>query len=174
MILLRMSLVNEFYCKRVHKFKEIKNKLLWKNILIFSSMFNPWAPKSHDILLLEYLMITSWRKSDATDRWFSPCTPVFSTNKTDRHPRYSWNIVESGVKHHNPNPNSLIRCIWTFLKTIYLSNWQNIHYCILYERRFSKEVAHQNRKWTHNKIMILLFSVLLWEATLNQLFMSRF
>jgi hypothetical protein len=23
-------------------------------------------------------------------------------------PRYKWNIVESGLKHHNPNPNSLI------------------------------------------------------------------
>jgi len=30
-----------------------------------------------------------------TVRWFSPGTPVSSTNKTD--------IVESGVKHNNPN-----------------------------------------------------------------------
>ena len=30
----------------------------------------------------------------------SPGTPVSSTNKT----RYSWNNVESGVKHHNPKP----------------------------------------------------------------------
>ena len=35
-------------------------------------------------------------------QWFSPGTPVTSTNKTDRHD-YSWNIVESGVKHHEPN-----------------------------------------------------------------------
>ena len=34
----------------------------------------------------------------ATGWWFSP---VFSTNKTDRHD--DWNIVESGVKHHKPN-----------------------------------------------------------------------
>ena len=34
----------------------------------------------------------------ATGQWFSPGTPVSSTNKTDRH----WNIVESGVKHHKP------------------------------------------------------------------------
>jgi hypothetical protein len=32
----------------------------------------------------------------ATDRWFSPGTPVSSTNKTNRHD--NWNIVESGVK----------------------------------------------------------------------------
>jgi hypothetical protein len=35
-------------------------------------------------------------------RWFSPVTLVSSINKTDT-PRYSWNIVESGIKHHNPN-----------------------------------------------------------------------
>jgi hypothetical protein len=29
--------------------------------------------------------------------WFSPGTPVSAP------PRYNWNIVESGVKHHNPN-----------------------------------------------------------------------
>jgi hypothetical protein len=33
-------------------------------------------------------------------RWFSPGTPVSSINKTD-----CYDItVESGVKHHNPNP----------------------------------------------------------------------
>jgi hypothetical protein len=36
----------------------------------------------------------------AADRWISPGTPVSSTNKTDHY----WNIVESGVKHHNHNP----------------------------------------------------------------------
>ena len=35
-------------------------------------------------------------------RWFSPGTPVYSTNETDRNHRAD--IVESGVKHHNPNP----------------------------------------------------------------------
>ena len=28
---------------------------------------------------------------------------VSFTNKTDRHD-INWNIVESGIKHHNPNP----------------------------------------------------------------------
>jgi hypothetical protein len=35
---------------------------------------------------------------------FSPGTPVSSTSWP---PRYNWNIVESGVKHHNPNPNNI-------------------------------------------------------------------
>ena len=37
-------------------------------------------------------------------RWFSPGAPVSSTNKTDRHD-FNWNIVESGVKHHNSTPS---------------------------------------------------------------------
>ena len=43
-------------------------------------------------------------QSLATGRWFSPGTPVSSTNKSDS--RYSCNIVEtpeSGVKHHQAN-----------------------------------------------------------------------
>ena len=38
----------------------------------------------------------------AADLWFSPGTPVSSTNKTDRHDITE--IVESGVKHHKPSP----------------------------------------------------------------------
>ena len=44
-----------------------------------------------------YNIICQWF---ATGMWFSPSTPVSSTNKTDLHQ----NIFESGVKHHNPNP----------------------------------------------------------------------
>jgi hypothetical protein len=35
-------------------------------------------------------------------RWFSPGTPVSSTNK-NWPPRYSWNIAGGSVRHHNPN-----------------------------------------------------------------------
>ena len=40
----------------------------------------------------------------AAGRWFSPKPPASSANKAP--PRYSWNIVESDLKHHNPNPLS--------------------------------------------------------------------
>ena len=42
--------------------------------------------------------------------WFSPGTPISSTNKTYIHDICSdnWNIVESGVKHHSPNPKPTI------------------------------------------------------------------
>jgi hypothetical protein len=34
--------------------------------------------------------------------------PVSSTDKADRHDIHcNWNIVESGAKHHNPNPTEL-------------------------------------------------------------------
>jgi len=36
----------------------------------------------------------------ATGLWFSPVTPVSSFNKSDCHD--ITNIVESGIKHHNP------------------------------------------------------------------------
>jgi hypothetical protein len=42
----------------------------------------------------------------ARGRWFSPGTPVSSTNKTDRH---DWNIAESGIKHHKLNLYSEIK-----------------------------------------------------------------
>ena len=46
-------------------------------------------------------------QSLAAGRWFSPGTPVSSINKTYRHNNeYNWNIVESGIKHHIPNPKS--------------------------------------------------------------------
>jgi hypothetical protein len=37
-----------------------------------------------------------------TGQLFSPATPVSSTNKTDLHDISE--VVESGVKHHNPTP----------------------------------------------------------------------
>ena len=40
----------------------------------------------------------------ATGRWFSPGPSVSSTNKTWP-PRHIWNIVESGVTHHQTNIN---------------------------------------------------------------------
>jgi hypothetical protein len=40
-------------------------------------------------------------------RWFSPGTPVSSTNKTDRHDITEILLKQSGVKHHNHNPNLL-------------------------------------------------------------------
>ena len=45
--------------------------------------------------------------------WFSPGTLVSSTNKIDRHD-ITENIVEKGVKHHNPPPKPNV--------TLYLKN----------------------------------------------------
>ena len=34
--------------------------------------------------------------------WFSPDTPVSSTNKTDHHDIFNWNVVENGIKQKPP------------------------------------------------------------------------
>ena len=44
------------------------------------------------------IVLPSATSSITEGQWFSLGTLISSTNKTDR-----WNIVESGVKHHNPN-----------------------------------------------------------------------
>ena len=41
----------------------------------------------------------------ATDRWFFPGTSVSFTNKTDCDGITEMLLIESGVKHHKPNPN---------------------------------------------------------------------
>jgi len=45
----------------------------------------------------------------AAGRWFSPGTPVSSTNKTDRHD-ITEICFESGVKHHKPKPE-YFKCV---------------------------------------------------------------
>ena len=34
-------------------------------------------------------------------------------------PRYNWNIVESGVKHHNPNPNPIEDVLWCYKSLVF-------------------------------------------------------
>jgi hypothetical protein len=58
----------------------------------------------------------------AARRWVSPSTLVYSTIKADH-----WNIVESGIKHHNLNL-LLIVCKWIFI-LIYLQK-MNIKYYV--------------------------------------------
>ena len=63
----------------------------------------------------------------ATGRWFSPGTPVFSTNKINAK-IYSWNIVESGVKYHK-FPLKLLHCylLGCFIPHILRSVCMNIN-----------------------------------------------
>ena len=60
----------------------------------------------------------------AEGRWFSPGTPVSSTNKTLT-PWYNWNIVESGVNHHNqptypPIHLPLLKLIFFYLPKLHM------------------------------------------------------
>ena len=65
----------------------------------------------------------------STGRWFSPGTP----HQQNWQPRYNWNIVESGVKHHNSNPLILKPDYWCVMNDIcniamytYLTCWMSI------------------------------------------------
>jgi hypothetical protein len=62
--------------------------------------------------------------------------PVYLEKSTDMSQWYNWNIVESGVKHHNPNP--LYRTITIYINTkTYLFNrkclpaWKWHKHCVL-------------------------------------------
>jgi hypothetical protein len=68
----------------------------------------------------------------ATGRWFFPGTPVSSTNKTDHHARYNWNIVESVVKHHKPNQ---ILISFELDKTLYCMFWTEVQFDASYKSR---------------------------------------
>jgi hypothetical protein len=59
-------------------------------------MYNAKEKKSEDTTLCD--KVCQWL---ATGRWFSLGATVSSINETDRS---DITIVESGVKHHNPNP----------------------------------------------------------------------
>ena len=45
----------------------------------------------------------------ATSQWFSPGTPVSSTNKTDCH-NVAEILLKEVLKHHNPNLSKIIAC----------------------------------------------------------------
>ena len=83
-------------------------------------------------------------------RWFSPGTPVSSTNKTDRHD-VTENIVESGVNHQkNLNPNTFI-----------------YYYCIFW---WSIHIVDQNPKYTHKSVLNLI--VLNTNIIIEECFLS--
>ena len=86
----------------------------------------------------------------AAGRWFSPGTPVSSTNKTDRHD-VTENIVESGVNHQkNLNPNTFI-----------------YYYCIFW---WSIHIVDQNPKYTHKSVLNLI--VLNTNIIIEECFLS--
>ena len=81
--------------------------------------------------------------------WFSPCTRVFSTNKTDRNDISNRNIVESGVIYHKPKKKPApFGCIIPGAKNLYP---------ILYHRDPAGVVTFNS----HNKynVIVVFFAV---------------
>ena len=112
----------------------------------------------------------------ATDRWFSPCIPISSTNKLTV--KMWLNIDESGVKHYNSPSAHLYRdyqwsvmfkmCHYvhlnvTFSKNVMLSKSIRFHYSILsyilFCKRQQNEFRYKNTKWnrTHFRLPWIVF-----------------
>ena len=97
----------------------------------------------------------------ATGRWFSPDTPVSSTNKTGRHYIYKWNIVGSGVKHHTPTIQPLLFVVWYHeirilrifsVSIFYCSNIMQIHY-------FDNRIRKQPNKCLYQSVSKILHTL---------------
>ena len=85
-----------------------------------------WIPLKR--VVLDTTLYDKYVSDFAAGRRFSPGTPVSSTNKTDCHNTlYNLNIVESGIKHHNPTPSKCLWYIYCLYKTcICLHSWNKI------------------------------------------------
>jgi hypothetical protein len=80
-----------FLCSGTQKFS-------WRPCLLPQMLWVRMSPRARCTILCD--KVCQWL---ATGRWFSPGPLVSFTYKNDRHARYNWNIVESGVKHHQTN-----------------------------------------------------------------------
>ena len=67
--------------------------------LIYTTNVNTITPKKQQIFCIAWRLCSEICQWPGTGWWFSPGTPVSSTNTTDHHYIivYNWNIVESGV-----------------------------------------------------------------------------
>ena len=64
---------------------------------------------------------------------------------------YSWNIVESGIKHHNHNPDSSISSssatFLTYQKLLFCNSTQTASNCCVVAKNGEKRKLH--RDWSH-------------------------
>ena len=67
-----------------------------------------------------------------TGHWFSPGTPILSTNKNDSHD-ITEILLKNCVKHHNPNPSGAYILIRSICHNAYCSFWIDLqfHCCLL-------------------------------------------
>ena len=128
------KLLSYMYCKHMNVIRNCQKHIhFWKprqkyqisackNIFISFSSYGPLLSWSYGSWIYNYLcnqclsplMVWVWiplrqgiLNTTLCDSLSVTCgrSVVFSTNKTDRHNK--WNIVESGIKHHNPPSHSL-------------------------------------------------------------------
>ena len=77
-----------------------------------------------------------------TGRWFSLGPPVSSTNKTDCH---NWNIVESGIKHHQTNKQTNKQSSSIFIHQVQSVKWlQSVHYLYIFFQKIYYQIINRN------------------------------
>jgi hypothetical protein len=81
----------------------------------------------------------SWNKSVTSEDWernkikYNSFVHYFWPYYRDLQPWYNWNVVESGVKHHNPNP---IEICWQFVFLCYQLHFVDSTLCLNCENKF--------------------------------------
>jgi hypothetical protein len=109
----------------------------------------------------------------AAGQWFSLGTPVSSTNKTDHHD-ITENVVESGVKHHNPLLTPFLKGLCCDSVTRHFQEFCTVSYCSTYENQVSGDLClyTRPRKQKFNRMPSLMCSRC--NECRTKLFISKF
>jgi hypothetical protein len=127
-------------------------------------------PDHFDVYSIHHYVIKVVSDLRQVGRWFSPGTLVSSSNKSDR---YNWNIIESGVNHHNPNPwASSICLLHCKCEEIHISPslYRDANFISRYLYGFPFGVCCTTRVTIYKSLQTIVLSVLLWFTDSGYLF----
>ena len=113
----------------------------------------------------------------ATGRWFSPCLPVSSTNKTDRHDRTEilWKVALSTMKQTNQQGVYLFNKVFSYMclkdgiKDAYLLNKVIYMYNVLQTSLCQENVLIWCHKWSKDYTNYHIWSNISLSAVLSSL-----
>jgi hypothetical protein len=101
----RNILINDYLCHLWLNWKSLYQLAGISSVVVpVTTNFVSSNPAHGEVYSIQHYCDKVWLWLKA-GRWSSLGTPVSSTNKTDHHNITITEIVESGVKHHNPKPD---------------------------------------------------------------------